>query len=74
MTLKLKKKNATNHRDVVALPHPDDKDDSLYEKIAMMNTVKTISNLEDVTPLPIRPILVDRDLKDILEGSNKERP
>ena len=74
MTLKLKKKNATNHRVVVALPHPDDKDDSLYEKIAMMNTVKTISNLEDVTPLPIRPFLVDRDLKDILEGSNKEQP
>jgi len=74
MTLKLKKKDATSHRVVVALPHPDDKDDSLYEKIAMMNTVKTISNLENVTPLPIKSILVDRELQDILDDSNKEQP
>ena len=52
----------------------EDSFNPLYEKIAMMNTVKTICNLEDVTPLPIRPILVDRDLKDILDDPNKEQP
>ena len=69
MTLKLKKKDAISHRVIVALPHPNDKDDSLYEQIAKMDATKFVSNLEEVTPLAIKPMLVEKELNDILENS-----
>lgn len=69
MTLKLKKKNATSHRVIVALPHPYDKDGSLYGQIAKMDTAKMVSNLEEVVPLPIKPMQVDKELNDIFEDS-----
>jgi len=69
MTLKLKKKDAISHRVIVALPHPNDKDDSLYEQIAKMDATKFVSDLEEVTPLAIKPMLVEKELNDILENS-----
>ena len=69
MTLKLKKIDAISHRVIVALPHPNDKDDSLYEQIAKMDAIKIVRNLEEVTPLSIEPLLVEKKLNDILENS-----
>ena len=69
MTLKLKKKDATSHRVIVALPHPGDKDDSLYDQIAKMDAIKIVSNLEEVVSLAMKPILVENELNDILEKS-----
>lgn len=65
----MKKKDAISHRVIVALPHPNDKDDSLYEQIAQMDATKFVSDLEEVTPLAIKPMLVEKELNDILENS-----
>ena len=69
MTLRLKKKDATSHRVVVALPHPDDKDDSLYKKLSKMDKVKNISKLEEVDILATKPIKIKESLNDILDKS-----
>jgi len=69
MTLRLKKKDATSHRVVVALPHPDDKDDSLYKKLSKMDKVKNISKLEEVDILATKPIKIKDSLNDILDKS-----
>ena len=69
MTLRIKKKNASNHRVIVALPHPDDKDDSLYEQLSKMNSIKEISKLEEAVILKTKHIKVKEKLNDILAKS-----
>ena len=69
MTLRLKKKDASSHRVVVALPHPDDKDDFLYKKLSKMDEIKKISKLEEVGILATKPIKINESLNDILDKS-----
>ncbi len=61
-------------RAAVALPHPNDNGNSLFSYLHNANKIKTITCLEDVTELPIRPIRVNELIKDIIifESTQKE--
>lgn len=57
--MNLREKDATIHKVVVALPNPDESDISLYFNLEKIGAVKTISFINEVGHLPIKPIRSD---------------
>lgn len=62
MNLLLREKDATIHKVVVALPNPDESALFLYSKLEKMEASKTISIINEVGLLPIKPIRTERNM------------
>ena len=58
--------DTANHRVVIALPHPEDKECKLYSMLSKMGDSKKMQLLEVTKPLPIRKIRIKETVSEII--------
>ena len=73
MNLHLREKDAAIHKVVVALPNPDESALSLYSKLEKMEATKTISVINKVGQLSIKPIRTAERYDEIFDNHGDAR-